>query len=127
MSSALATLDAPYLPLVVQEAAGVPLDPGFAEQKRILERCDGLFYRCAGGAEARRFNRLLIEAGPDQGDVTRFPVIWSRLDSARPRESGVAGCAKYWMPASAGMSGGEYDSNGKRFSRRVRSQRRGVR
>ncbi len=49
------------------EAAGVPLDPSFAEQKKILKRCHGLFYRCAGGAEARRFNRLLIEAGLIKG------------------------------------------------------------
>ena len=67
LSSALDTLDAPYLPLVVQEAAGVPLDPSFAEQKEILQRCHGLFYRCAGGAEARRFNRLLIDAGLIKG------------------------------------------------------------
>jgi hypothetical protein len=51
----------------VQEAAGVPLDPSFAEQKKILKRCHGLFYRCADGAEARRFNRLLIEAGLIKG------------------------------------------------------------
>jgi hypothetical protein len=63
LSSALDDLDAAYLPLVVQEAAGVPLGPTFSEQKKILKRCLGLFYRCAGGAEARRFNRLLIEAG----------------------------------------------------------------
>ena len=63
LSSALDTLDAPYLPLVVLEAAGLPLDASFAEQKRILHRCNGLFYRCADGAEARRFNRLLIDAG----------------------------------------------------------------
>jgi phosphoglycerol transferase MdoB-like AlkP superfamily enzyme len=63
LSSAIDTLDAAYLPLVIQEAAGVPLDPGFAEQKRILQRCHGLFYRCADGAESRRFNRLLIDAG----------------------------------------------------------------
>jgi hypothetical protein len=63
LSSALDGLDAPYLPLVIQETAGVPLDPSFSEQKRILQRCDGLFYACAGGAEARRFNRLLMEAG----------------------------------------------------------------
>ena len=61
------TLDAPYLPLVVQEAAGVPLDPSFAEQKKILQRCKGLFYACTGGAEARRFNRLLIDAGLIKG------------------------------------------------------------
>jgi hypothetical protein len=63
LSSALDELDAPYLPLVVQEAAGVPLGPTFSEQKKILEHCHGLFYGCAGGAEVRRFNRLLIEAG----------------------------------------------------------------
>jgi len=63
LSSALDTLDAAYLPLIIQEAAGVPLDPSFVEQKKILQRCDGLFYRCAEGAEARRFNRLLIDAG----------------------------------------------------------------
>ena len=63
VTSALDTLDAAYLPLVMQEAAGVPLDPGFSEQKEILQRCHGQFYRCASGAEARRFNRLLIDAG----------------------------------------------------------------
>jgi hypothetical protein len=67
LSSALDTLDAPYLPLVVLEAAGVPLDPSFAEQKTILQRCGGLFYLCAAGAEARRFNRLLIDAGLIKG------------------------------------------------------------
>jgi hypothetical protein len=66
-SSALETLDAPYLPLVILESAGVPLDATFAEQKKILERCHGLFYSCADGAEARRFNRLLLEAGLIQG------------------------------------------------------------
>jgi hypothetical protein len=66
-SSALDTLDAPYLPLVVQEAAGLPLDVSFAEQKKILERCRGLFFQCARGAEVRRFNRLLIDAGLIKG------------------------------------------------------------
>jgi Sulfatase len=67
LSSARDTLDAPFLPLIVQEAAGVPLDASFAEQKKILNRCLGLFYRCAGGAEASRFNRLLIDAGLIKG------------------------------------------------------------
>ena len=64
---ALETIEGPYLPLVVLEAAGLPLDSSFAEQKKILERCKGLFYACAGGAEARRFNRLLIGAGLIRG------------------------------------------------------------
>jgi hypothetical protein len=67
LSAALDVLDAPYLPLVVQEAAGLPLDATFAEQKRILQRCGGLFYSCGNGAEARRFNRLLIDAGLIKG------------------------------------------------------------
>ncbi|HKO71671.1 MAG TPA: sulfatase-like hydrolase/transferase [Bradyrhizobium sp.] len=67
LSSALDTLDAPYLPLVIEDAAGVPLDPSFSEQRNILQRCNGLFYSCAHGAEARRFNRLLIQAGAIKG------------------------------------------------------------
>ena len=67
LSSALDTLDAPYLPLAVLEAAGLPLDPSFAEQKAILQRCGGVFYDCKEGAEARRFNRLLIDAGLIKG------------------------------------------------------------
>jgi hypothetical protein len=63
MSSAADTLDAPYLPLVVLEAAGLPLDQSFVEQKSMLKRCKGIFYACANGAEARRFNRMLIDAG----------------------------------------------------------------
>ena len=57
------TIDGPYLPWVIQEAAGIPLDPSFEEQKQIMLRCKGLFYACKDGAEARRFNRLLIDAG----------------------------------------------------------------
>jgi Sulfatase len=57
------TIDGPYLPLVIQEAAGIPLDPSFEEQRKIMLRCKGLFYACKDGAESRRFNRLLIDAG----------------------------------------------------------------
>jgi len=66
-ASALETLDGPYLPLVVQESAGLPLDPSFEEQKKIMQRCHGLFFACKDGAEARRFNRLLIDAGLIKG------------------------------------------------------------
>jgi Sulfatase len=67
LSTALETIEGPYLPLITQELAGLPLDASFAEQKRIFERCKGRFYACAGGAEARRFNRLLIDAGLIKG------------------------------------------------------------
>jgi len=36
--SALETLDAAYIPIVLQEAAGIPLDTSFAEQKSIMLR-----------------------------------------------------------------------------------------
>jgi hypothetical protein len=67
LSSALETLDAAYIPLVLQEAAGLPLDPTFAEQKSIMLRCKGTFYSCKKGMEARRFNRMLIDAGMISG------------------------------------------------------------
>ena len=67
LSPALDTLDAPNLPLVVLQAAGIPLDSSFAEQKKILQRCRGQFYLCNNGAEARRFNRMLIDAGLIKG------------------------------------------------------------
>lgn len=65
--SAMDSIDAAYLPIVVQEAAGLPLDPTFAEQKKIMLRCRGRFYGCNDGAEARRFNRMLIDAGYIKG------------------------------------------------------------
>ena len=61
------TIDGAYLPLVIQEAAGIPLDPSFEEQKNIMLRCHGVFYACKDGAEAKRFNRLLIDAGMIHG------------------------------------------------------------
>ena len=67
VSSALDQVDVPYLPLVVLEAAGLPLDASFVEQKKIFTRCNAVFYRCNSGAEARRFNRLLLNAGLIEG------------------------------------------------------------
>ena len=67
LSSARDTLEAPYLPVVIQEAAGLPLDPSFAEQKQILQRCKGVFYSCAGGGEARRLTRMLMDRGLIKG------------------------------------------------------------
>jgi hypothetical protein len=67
LSDAMGGIDAAYLPLVALEAAGVPLNPSFAEQRRILKRCNGEFFLCSKGAETRRFNRLLIDAGLIKG------------------------------------------------------------
>jgi len=63
VTSALDGLDASYLPLLVLQAAGVPLDASFSVQSAILRRCDGHFYGCQQGAEARRFNRILLDSG----------------------------------------------------------------
>ena len=63
VTSALDGLDASYLPLLVLQAAGVPLDASFSVQSAILRRCDGYFYGCQQGAEARRFNRILLDSG----------------------------------------------------------------
>jgi hypothetical protein len=63
MAAALETLDGAYLPLVIQRIIGLPLDPSFVEQQKVFERCGGIFYGCASGAEARRFNRMLLDAG----------------------------------------------------------------
>jgi hypothetical protein len=62
LSSALSPLEAPYLPLVTLQAAGVPLDPSFRAQRRILDRCGGVFFRCEDGEVVRRFNRMLLDA-----------------------------------------------------------------
>lgn len=67
VSSARDTIDAPYLPLVLMEAAGVPLESDFAQQKIMLQRCGGLFYRCEQGIPARQLNRFLIDAGLIKG------------------------------------------------------------
>ena len=67
VTSALDRLDAAYLPLVALEASGVPLDASFAVQKSMLQRCEGIFYSCEAGSQARRLNRLLIDAGLIKG------------------------------------------------------------
>lgn len=60
-------LEAAYLPIVALEAAGIPLDSSFSEQKRLLEQCEGLFQRCEDGLVAQRFNGMLIETGLIKG------------------------------------------------------------
>jgi hypothetical protein len=60
-------IDAPYLPVVLLGAAGVPLERDFARQKAMLRRCGGVFYGCEEGLPARQLNRLLIDAGLIKG------------------------------------------------------------
>ena len=63
------TIDAAYLPLVIQEAAGIPLDPSFEEQKKIMLRCKGVFYACKDGAEASAFQPAPDRCRDDQGAI----------------------------------------------------------
>ena len=63
VTSALDTIDAPYLPVMLLDAAGIPLDWDFANQKAMLQRCGGVFYSCEGGIPAKQLNRALIDAG----------------------------------------------------------------
>jgi hypothetical protein len=67
VGSALDGLDAPYLPIVLLKAAGVPLDPTFLEQSTTLRRCGGRFYSCEEGLMAKKLNRLLMDTGAIKG------------------------------------------------------------
>lgn len=61
-STAMETIDAAYLPLVIQDAAGIPLDPSLRSRKDYAP-LQGCLLFVQGRREARRFNRLLIDAG----------------------------------------------------------------
>jgi hypothetical protein len=67
LTSALDTIEAPYLPVVLLEAAGIPLEEDFANQKAMLQKCRGVFYSCEDGVPAKRLNRLLIDVGLMKG------------------------------------------------------------
>lgn len=67
ISSALDKLDAPYLPIVTLEAAGVPLDLSFSKQKAMLRSCGGFFYSCENGTAVKKLNRLLMDVGLIEG------------------------------------------------------------
>ena len=96
VTSALDTIEGPYLPLIVQEMAGLPLDASFAEQKRVLERCRGLFYACAGGKEARRFLGFRpslvaeVDVGPCHAFVHFVVVELHGDDEGRKRSTTAA-------------------------------------
>jgi len=67
VTPALDKIDAAYLPLVMLRAAGVPLDANWSAQNAILQRCGGRFHDCSEGREARRLNRMLVDAGLIKG------------------------------------------------------------
>ena len=59
----VATLDVPYMPLVILEAAGLPLSDSYKERKALLATCDGRYYTCAERERILAFHRRLIDSG----------------------------------------------------------------
>jgi phosphoglycerol transferase MdoB-like AlkP superfamily enzyme len=57
------TLDVPYLPLVILNAARLPLSDSFRERQRMLNACDGRYYTCQPHDTILAFHRRLIDSG----------------------------------------------------------------
>jgi hypothetical protein len=57
------TLDVPYLPLVILEAARLPLSDSFRERQRLLSACDGRYFSCKPRDTILAFHRRLIDSG----------------------------------------------------------------
>jgi phosphoglycerol transferase MdoB-like AlkP superfamily enzyme len=56
-------VDVPYLGLVVQQAAGLPLSDAWRERARLMALCHGRNYGCAPQQEVLAFHRRLIDSG----------------------------------------------------------------
>ena len=88
------TIDAAYLPLVIQEAAGIPLDPVVRGAEEHHAPLQGRVLRLQGRrGSAQRFNRLLIDAGfikePLAAGRPRHVQPPSNLER-KPNQSGTA-------------------------------------
>ncbi len=57
------TLDVPYLPLVILEAARLPLPEAFKERRNLLAACGGRYYACEPRSLVLSFHRRLIDSG----------------------------------------------------------------
>jgi hypothetical protein len=57
------TLDVPYLPLVILNAARLPLSDSFRERQQILAACNGRYFTCAPRDTILAFHRRLIDSG----------------------------------------------------------------
>jgi phosphoglycerol transferase MdoB-like AlkP superfamily enzyme len=60
---AVETLDVPYLPLVILNAARLPLSDSFRERQRLLTTCNGRYFTCAPRDTILAFHRRLIDSG----------------------------------------------------------------
>jgi hypothetical protein len=57
------TLDVPYLPVVILDAAGLPLSDSFRERQRLLTACHGRYFTCEQHDAILAFHRRLIDSG----------------------------------------------------------------
>ena len=57
------TLDVPYMPLVILNAARLPLSDSFRERQHILTACNGRYFTCAPHDTILAFHRRLINSG----------------------------------------------------------------
>ncbi len=60
---AVETLDVPYLPLVILNAARLPLSESFRERQRMLTACNGRYYTCEPHDTILAFHRRMIDSG----------------------------------------------------------------
>ena len=56
-------VDIPYLGMIIQDAAGLPLSDANKERKRLMALCQGRYNSCAKRDEILSFHRRLIDAG----------------------------------------------------------------
>jgi phosphoglycerol transferase MdoB-like AlkP superfamily enzyme len=60
---AVETLDVPYLPLVILNAARLPLSDSFRERQRLLHACNGRYYTCEPHGAILALHRRMIDSG----------------------------------------------------------------
>jgi Sulfatase len=56
-------LDVPYLPVIILDAAGLPLSDSFRERQRLLTACKGRYFTCEQRGAILAFHRRLIDSG----------------------------------------------------------------
>jgi hypothetical protein len=56
-------LDVPYMPVVILNAAGLPLSDSFRERQRLLTTCNGRYSDCEQRGAILAFHRRLIDSG----------------------------------------------------------------
>lgn len=59
----IGTLDVPYLPLVILNAARLPLSDSFRERQRMMTACNGRYYGCEPHDVILAFHRRMIDSG----------------------------------------------------------------